>query len=85
MVLNGGHANRNITLLNGLLEFAPRPAILQFVMGFLAGQVSGETILDRITSSRGVISFQDVNGRMNRSERSYLFLDRWPCLTVSVM
>lgn len=29
-------------------------------MGFLAGQVSGETILDRITSSTGVVSFQDV-------------------------
>src|SRR5262249_55763266 len=26
--------------------------------GFLAGQVSGETILDRITSSNGVVSFQ---------------------------
>lgn len=29
-------------------------------MGFLAGQVSGETILDRITSSTGVVSFQNA-------------------------
>ena len=28
--------------------------------GFLAGQVSGETILDRLTSSTGVVSFQDA-------------------------
>jgi hypothetical protein len=29
-------------------------------MGFLAGQISGETILDRITSSTGVVNFQNA-------------------------
>ena len=28
--------------------------------GFFAGQISGETILDRLTSSTGVVSFQDA-------------------------